>query len=95
MRTTDEYLSIIEPAIKDLDIPEEPAGLYAPIVYTLSAGGKRLRPMLTLASCEAFGANALRALSQALAVEMFHNFTLLHDDVMDRADMRRGRPPCM
>lgn len=92
MRTTDEYLSIIEPAIKDLDIPEEPAGLYAPIVYTLSGGGKRLRPMLTLASCEAFGANALKALSQALAVEMFHNFTLLHDDVMDRADMRRGRP---
>ena len=92
MHTTEDYLDIIEPRISDPGLPPSPAGLYQPIVYALSCGGKRLRPILTLASAEAFCGDPMRAINQALAVEMFHNFTLLHDDVMDRADMRRGKP---
>lgn len=92
MQTLSDYLSLIECKIKSLQFPETPAGLYEPIVYTLDGGGKRLRPVLVLASCEAFGHKADEAINQAIAVEMFHNFTLLHDDVMDSADMRRGRP---
>lgn len=92
MHTLSEYLSIIEQRVKDMSYPSEPAGLYAPIKYVLDGGGKRIRPVLTLAACEAFGAAPETALNQAMAVEMFHNFTLLHDDVMDNADMRRGRP---
>ncbi len=92
MLTHDEYLSIIEQSLTEIKFPKAPSGLYEPIVYTLSGGGKRLRPVLTLATCNAFGESPETAINQALAVEMFHNFTLLHDDVMDRADMRRGRP---
>lgn len=92
MLTLNEYLGIIEQRLKELHYPSAPAGLYEPIAYTLGGGGKRLRPTLVLAACEAFGKPAATALDQAVAVEMFHNFTLLHDDVMDRADMRRGRP---
>lgn len=92
MHTFSEYVSAIEQRIKDLAYPQEPAGLYQPIRYVLDGGGKRLRPVLTLATCEALGAEASSALDQALGLEIFHNFTLLHDDVMDHADMRRGRP---
>lgn len=92
MQTLSEYLGIIEQSLQDLKLPKHPSGLYRPITYTLEGGGKRLRPTLALAACEAFGAEATTALNQALAIEMFHNFTLLHDDVMDCADMRRGRP---
>lgn len=91
MLTTHQYLTIIEQAVASIRYPKQPDGLYAPIRYTLEGGGKRLRPMLTLASCQAFGADPEAALNQAVGIEMFHNFTLLHDDVMDRADMRRGR----
>lgn len=92
MLTRKEYLSIIEEGLKNLQLPSKPEGLYEPIAYTLQGGGKRLRPTLTLAVADALGANPADVLPQALAVEMFHNFTLLHDDVMDHADMRRGRP---
>lgn len=92
MRTYTEYLEIVNNAIRNLRLPEKPVGLYEPIIYTLDCGGKRLRPVLTLAACEAFGKDAKSALHQAIAIEMFHNFTLLHDDVMDKAAMRRGRP---
>lgn len=92
MLTLSEYLGIIEKRLKELRYPQTPAGLYEPIAYTLDGGGKRLRPVLALAACEAFGGKVEDALNQAVAVEMFHNFTLLHDDVMDSADMRRGRP---
>ena len=92
MKPLDHYLSIIETALSQINYPKEPAGLYEPIAYTLQGGGKRLRPVLTLAACDAFCGDPEKALNQAMAVEMFHNFTLLHDDVMDRADMRRGRP---
>ncbi len=86
------YTSLVEEAVNHLSLPEQPAGLYNPIRYALEGGGKRLRPVLTLAVANAFGASESKAINQALAVEMFHNFTLLHDDVMDNADMRRGRP---
>ncbi len=92
MQTLSDYLGIIEQNLQELNYPKHPAGLYKPIAYTFEGGGKRLRPTLVLAACEAFGVEADTALNQALAVEMFHNFTLLHDDVMDCADMRRGRP---
>ena len=75
-----------------MGFPAEPSGLYEPVRYTLDGGGKRLRPVLLMASAEAFGAKAEDVVKQALGIEMFHNFTLLHDDVMDNADMRRGRP---
>ena len=70
----------------------EPAGLYAPIHYIMGLGGKRLRPVLALMAAEAFGADYKKALDAALAVEVFHNFSLVHDDIMDDAPLRRGRP---
>jgi len=72
--------------------PTKPAQLYAPISYILTLGGKRLRPVLTLMSAHAFGRKSESALPAALAVELFHNFTLLHDDIMDEAPLRRGQP---
>ena len=91
MITTDELHEIISAAIKSIKYPQQPNGLYEPIKYTLEGGGKRMRPMLTLAVCSACGKNAETAINQALGIEMYHNFTLLHDDVMDRAELRRGR----
>ncbi len=92
MKEYNEYLQIVTDAISNLRLPGHPSGLYDPIRYTLNCGGKRLRPVLALAACEAFGKEAMTAIHQAIAIEMFHNFTLLHDDVMDKAEVRRGRP---
>ena len=69
----------------------EPHNLYDPIAYTLEAGGKRIRPTLVLMACRLFGGDVEKALMPATAIEVFHNFTLLHDDVMDNADTRRKR----
>ncbi|MBZ4651826.1 MAG: Trans-Isoprenyl Diphosphate Synthase [Proteiniphilum sp.] len=71
---------------------EEPDTLFAPVRYILSIGGKRVRPLLTLLAADMFGADPEIALEPALAVEIFHNFSLLHDDLMDHADLRRGMP---
>ncbi len=92
MKTVAHYAKIIEDAISTLPLDKQPAGLYAPIKYALEAGGKRLRPVLVLSVADALCGNPGAAVNQALGVEMFHNFTLLHDDVMDKADVRRGRP---
>lgn len=90
---TPEYLAeYINKAIDQIKYPEQPAGLFDPIRYAMGSGGKRLRPVLTLGACAALGADIAAVRNQALGVEMYHNFTLLHDDVMDHADMRRGRP---
>ncbi|MCR9181898.1 MAG: polyprenyl synthetase family protein [Flavobacteriaceae bacterium] len=70
---------------------KEPQNLYEPISYILSLGGKRLRPILTLMSCELFNTPHQKALNAALAVELFHNFSLIHDDIMDNAPLRRGK----
>ena len=82
----------IEQEISNLDWNREPRGLYEPIGYTLESGGKRLRPQLAMLASQIFGGKDEDVLPAALALEVFHNFTLLHDDVMDRADVRRGRP---
>ena len=71
---------------------QEPFQLYQPIVYTLDLGGKRLRPVLVLMSCDIFGGEIETAVYPAMGVEIFHNFTLLHDDIMDNASIRRGKP---
>lgn len=81
----------INKAIENLDWKREPQGLYEPIAYTLASGGKRLRPTLAMTAAEIFGGKEEDVLPAALALEVFHNFTLLHDDVMDRALVRRGR----
>lgn len=70
----------------------EPHGLYDPVVHIMSIGGKRIRPLLCLLSADMFGNNPEAALHPAFGVEVFHNFTLVHDDIMDNADLRRGKP---
>ncbi len=70
----------------------EPENLYAPVCYALGAGGKRLRPLLVLLGYQLFGDRPEEALPAALAIEVFHNFTLLHDDIMDKAEIRRNQP---
>ena len=93
MKSIAEYSADIESAIRALEFPGgNLAPLYQPIEYALSAGGKRIRPVLVLMGAEAFGDDAAKAMRPALGIEMFHNFTLLHDDVMDNSDMRRNRP---
>lgn len=69
-----------------------PADLYGPVDYSLEMGGKRLRPLLLLLSCNMFSDSVEEALPAAMAIEVFHNFTLLHDDIMDKAEVRRNRP---
>lgn len=78
--------------IARLDWHREPSGLYEPISYALATGGKRLRPTLAVLATEMFGGRTGDVIPAALALEVFHNFTLLHDDLMDNADMRRSRP---
>lgn len=87
-----EILQLFESALAQMNMPEEPELLYSPIIYSMSGGGKRLRPVLLLITLEAFGGNIDEAMPAAMAVEIFHNFTLLHDDIMDNADVRRGKP---
>lgn len=87
-------LAQLEPLLKDaitkLSLPESPIELYDPIRYILSLGGKRTRPSLVLMSCDLFDGDIQEATNAALAIEVFHNFTLLHDDIMDNAPLRRG-----
>lgn len=84
-------LKEIEAELKKLQLPEEPNELYEPMRYILGIGGKRIRPLLTLLSCQLFGGGPKSAMSQAIAVELFHNFSLMHDDIMDQAPLRRGQ----
>lgn len=85
-------MSDLNTYIAQLPLPAEPAGLYEPIRYAMASGGKRLRPMLALMAADLFGGKEEDVLPAAMALEMFHNFTLLHDDLMDGAPVRRGRP---
>lgn len=82
---------LVHQKVMNLDLPEHPVRLYEPISYFMGIGGKRLRPVLALLSAELFGKEAVTAMPAALAVELFHNFTLLHDDIMDKAPLRRGK----
>ena len=90
MRSVQAYQELFTTHLQSLVFAKEPLGLYDPISYTLKLGGKRMRPVLALMACEAVGKNPSSALGAATAVELFHNFTLLHDDIMDEASLRRG-----
>ncbi len=92
MHSREEINRLADSYIASLDFPARPEGLYAPIRYALEAGGKRLRPGLVLMTYNVFASDVERVLPAAAAVEMFHTFTLLHDDIMDNASMRRGAP---
>lgn len=81
----------LDQGINKIGLPAEPNGLYEPIRYILSLGGKRIRPLMTLIAAEMFDHTPYNAMPQALALEVFHNFTLLHDDIMDEAPLRRNQ----
>jgi len=87
-----EILARVEVEIKGVELPKTPTNLYDPIRYIMGLGGKRVRPVLTLLGNQLYKGNYEDAIHHAMAVEMFHNFTLVHDDVMDSADVRRGLP---
>jgi geranylgeranyl diphosphate synthase type II len=86
------YARLIEQRLQSLDWPDSPESLYEPQRYVLRNGGKRIRPIFTLMACGLCGGNTDESLPAATAVELIHNFTLLHDDIMDQADSRRGNP---
>lgn len=92
MNNQELYLKAINKEIDQIQYPVAPKDLYDPIAYILDLGGKRIRPVLVLMASDIFSENPLSSMPAALAVEIFHNFTLLHDDVMDHADIRRGKP---
>lgn len=92
MFTQSELLSKINHALDALTFNGEPKGMYDPIRYVLSMGGKRIRPILMLLTYNLYKDDVDSIMSNALALETYHNFTLLHDDVMDNADLRRGNP---
>jgi geranylgeranyl diphosphate synthase type II len=92
MITSNQIQSTLEQGIAESSYGESPVELYEPITYIMSLSGKRLRPVLTLLATAVFSADWQKALKPALAVELFHNFTLMHDDIMDDAPLRRGKP---
>ena len=92
MRTFEEICRTIEEALARLTFDQPPRSLFDPITYILSLGGKRIHPALALMACDLFGGKNEDVLQPALGLEVFHNFTLLHDDLMDEADRRRDKP---
>ena len=92
MNTANEILRSVNRYLDQLPYDRQPQSLYEPIQYVLSLGGKRIRPVLMLLSYELFRNDSERILPQACALETYHNYTLLHDDLMDNADVRRGKP---
>lgn len=91
MNKISEYQQRIEQALKDKHYGANPKELYEPIRYIMSLGGKRLRPVLVCLGCDFFGEPFEKAMHAALAIEIFHNFTLVHDDLMDNAPLRRNQ----
>lgn len=92
MHSIQQLQEIINKAIADTNYKAKPIELYEPISYLMELGGKRMRPVLVLLSTELFGGNVMKALDAAIGIELFHNFTLMHDDIMDKAPLRRGKP---
>jgi geranylgeranyl diphosphate synthase type II len=90
--TPTEFPQLITAALAVLDYGQEPATLYDPLRYIMGLGGKRIRPLLTLFGAHLFTDDLAAVVKPALATEVFHNFTLLHDDLMDQAPLRRGQP---
>lgn len=91
MQSIDAYRKAFLDYLHQQNIGKEPAGLYSPVDYIMNLGGKRMRPILTLMGCHLFSSDFEKALPAAMAVEVFHNFSLVHDDIMDDAPLRRGK----
>lgn len=92
MYTIKNYHQLVDQAIDQLTYPKGSAGLYAPIDYMMHLGGKRVRPILLLMASHLFSDEVEKAIAPAIGIELFHNFTLMHDDIMDKAPTRRGQP---
>mgnify|MGYP001241164801 CR=1 FL=1 len=91
MKSISDLQAIIEQELSNINIPKAPENLYKPIDYVIGLGGKRMRPILVLIAHQLFDTDIKKALAPALGIEVFHNFTLLHDDIMDNAPLRRGK----
>jgi len=87
-----QLYTLIQKELSELEIPLVPESLYQPYSYAMEMGGKRIRPLLSLLACGICGGDLKNGIPSALAIEVLHNFTLVHDDIMDRADTRRGKP---
>lgn len=92
MYKQEELSAIIQNGVENIDYPQATPGLFDPVRYTLESGGKRIRPTLVLMAANIYSDDISEAITPAIGLEMYHNFTLLHDDVMDKAPDRRGRP---
>lgn len=86
-----ELQNRLKKAFSELQLRGQPPELYEPIRYTMELGGKRMRPLLLLMACDLFGGDVQKAIDASIGIELFHNFTLLHDDIMDQAPLRRGK----
>ena len=91
MQNIEAYQESFLRYLEGFTVEKEPKNLYEPVNYILKLGGKRLRPVLTLMTADIFGDKAALAMNAALSVEVFHNFSLVHDDIMDDAPLRRGK----
>ena len=92
MHTIRELQDLFKLRLSEHSFPSSPTTLYDPVRYVMGIGGKRIRPALLLASYDMYADAAGPAFEASLAIEVFHNFTLLHDDIMDEADLRRNKP---
>ena len=92
MQSIEKLQNLVNKAIAETEYKAKPSELYEPITYLMKLGGKRMRPVLVLLSTELFGGDVTKALNAAVGIELFHNFTLMHDDIMDKAPLRRGKP---
>ncbi|MFD2164225.1 polyprenyl synthetase family protein [Paradesertivirga mongoliensis] len=92
MYNISQLQDLINKEIAEKQYPGKPAELYEPIRYIMALGGKRMRPALLLMACDLFEGSIMKALQPAMGIEVFHNFTLVHDDIMDKAPLRRGNP---
>jgi geranylgeranyl diphosphate synthase type II len=91
LKSIAELQELLQNSLVKLSLESKPTELYQPIRYIIDLGGKRLRPALVLMAADMFGGDVKRALPQAMGIELFHNFTLMHDDIMDQAPLRRGK----
>lgn len=92
MNFLQKYQDIVANAIEKYTFKDKPTELYEPMNYIISNSGKRIRPVMTLMACDLFNGDLQQCIKPALAIEFFHNFTLIHDDIMDEAPLRRGQP---
>ena len=92
MYTIDALQKIFNEKLDDYTFPSQPSALYKPVEYILSLGGKRIRPVLVMAAYNLYKDDVEFAFEAGMSIEVFHNFSLLHDDIMDEAEMRRGQP---